>query len=143
MSGPADGQPESDAPPSGSMRLDKWLWYVRVIKSRTQAAELVATGKVRLNRVRIEKPSQPVRVGDVVTVAVGPRVRVLKVLAPGQRRGPPSEARLLYEDLTPEPSTSAAERGTTPLPGGHRDPGEGRPTKRDRRLIDRLRPTED
>lgn len=114
-----------------TQRLDKWLWYVRALKSRTMAADLVVAGKVRINRERAEKPSQTVRPGDVLTVVVGGRVRVLKVLAPGDRRGPASEARLLYEDLSPPPAPA------DPAPGV-RDTGAGRPTKRDRRAIDRL-----
>jgi ribosome-associated heat shock protein Hsp15 len=85
-----------------AQRLDKWLWFARVVKSRTLAAALVIDRKVRVNRERASKPSQMLRVGDVVTVAVHARVRVLKVLAAGARRGPPAEACLLYEDLTPQ-----------------------------------------
>lgn len=114
-----------------AQRLDKWLWYARALKSRTQAADLVLAGKVRINRERVEKPSQVVRPGDVLTAIIGGRVRVLKVLAPGDRRGPASEARLLYEDLSPPPAVSE------PAPGA-RAAGAGRPTKRDRRAIDRL-----
>lgn len=117
-------------------RLDKWLWFVRAIKSRTQAAALVTGGKVRLNSQRIDKPSQSVRPGDVVTLTVRGHVRVLKVLAPGHRRGPPIEARTLYEDLTPPPVPASAGAGPT---SGVRDAGQGRPTKRERRQLDRLR----
>ncbi len=131
---------EDDAPATGGtgQRLDKWLWFVRVIKTRTQAAGLVTDGKVRLNRVRVEKPSQIVRPGDVVTVSVRGHVRVLKMVAAGERRGPPAEARTLYEDLTPPPPPRA-EGHATAGQSGLRAPGEGRPTKRDRRLLDRLR----
>lgn len=117
---------------AGEQRLDKWLWFARVLKSRTQAAALVSDGKVRINRVRALKPSQSVRPGDVLTITVRGHVRVLKVEFPGVRRGPPPEARTLYEDLTPpSPDTrgSIAERAA----------GTGRPTKLERRLIDRLK----
>ena len=80
-----------------TQRLDKWLWFARVTKSRTLAAQLVQDGKVRVNRAKAAKPSQTVRSGDVLTIAVRGSVEVLKVLAPGVRRGPPPEARLLYE----------------------------------------------
>ena len=88
-------------------RLDKWLWFSRVLKSRTLAAQLIAEGKVRVNRIRITKPSQSVRVGDILTVAVRGRVLVLRILAAGERRGPPSEARLLYEVLSGIGDTAA------------------------------------
>lgn len=120
----------------GTQRLDKWLWFVRVIKSRTLAAGLVADGKVRVNKDKVLKPSHAVRPGDVLTVRVGERVRILKVLGPGVRRGPASEAQTLFEDLTPppQPQGSAPTGGAMP----QRQPGAGRPTKRDRRQLDRF-----
>jgi ribosome-associated heat shock protein Hsp15 len=123
---------EGDA--AATQRIDKWLWFARVVKSRTLAAELVSQGKVRINRTRAAKPSQTVRAGDVLTLALRGRIHVLKVLAPGDRRGPPPQARRLYEDLSPAITQ-------TPVPGagmGQRQPGAGRPTKRDRRFIERL-----
>jgi ribosome-associated heat shock protein Hsp15 len=83
-------------PSAPGQRLDKWLWFARVMKSRTMAAELVGSGKVRVNRVRVVKPSHMLRQGDVLTVALRGQVRVLQVLSVGTRRGPPQEARLLY-----------------------------------------------
>jgi ribosome-associated heat shock protein Hsp15 len=125
---------EDQAQPAETQRLDKWLWYARVVKSRTLAAQLVQDGKVRINRVRAAKPSQTVRPGDVLTIALRGSIEVLKVLAPGVRRGPPSEARQLYETLS-----SLGRRGALTEGGGApREPGSGRPTKRERRLTDRL-----
>jgi ribosome-associated heat shock protein Hsp15 len=126
-----------------AQRIDKWLWFARVIRTRTLAAGLVTDGRVRVNRERVLKPSQTVRPGDVITVAVGPRVRVLEVVAAGERRGPPTEAQTLFRDLS-DPPPRAEEGGPTSTapaqePPGTRSQGEGRPTKRDRRLIDRLR----
>jgi ribosome-associated heat shock protein Hsp15 len=95
----SDTETESTAP--GTQRLDKWLWFARIIKSRTLAAQLVEDGKVRVNRVRAAKPSQTVRSGDVLTIAVRGRVQLLRVLAVAERRGPPAEARLLYEVVSP------------------------------------------
>ena len=120
----------------GNQRIDKWLWFARVVKSRTLANGLVTEGKVRLNRERIDKPSTTVKAGDVITVAAHSHVRVLKVLAPGTRRGPAAEAATLFEDLTPPP---AAKNDLGPAPTGQRDAGSGRPTKRERRDTDRLR----
>jgi ribosome-associated heat shock protein Hsp15 len=116
-----------------SQRLDKWLWFARVTKSRTLAAQLVLDGKVRVNRVKAAKPSQTVRVGDVLTITVRGGIDVVKVLAPGARRGPPPEARQLYEVIT-----SPGARPAQMAAAGERVRGAGRPTKRDRRLTDRL-----
>jgi ribosome-associated heat shock protein Hsp15 len=80
-------------------RLDRWLWFARFLKSRTMAAELVGRGKVRVNRARVVKPSHMLRVGDVLTIALRGEVRVVQVLATGERRGPPDEARQLYRPL--------------------------------------------
>lgn len=121
---------------NASRRVDQWLWFARVVKSRTLAAELVTAGKVRINRDKIDKPSHALKVGDVVTVAAHSRVRVLKVLAPGQRRGPPAEAALLFQDLTPPPPPREAV--ITPAPAAAREAGSGRPTKRDRRALDKF-----
>jgi len=137
-----------------SQRLDKWLWFVRVVKTRTLAATLVSSGKVRLNRLRVAKPSQTVRVGDVVTVAVHRNVRVLRVVALGERRGPASEASTLFEELAgigtsrtaqpPSPSGSppagsAQEEPPPTDPAALRaasDDGSGRrPDKRQRRKL--------
>jgi ribosome-associated heat shock protein Hsp15 len=117
-------------------RLDKWLWFARVIKSRTLAAGLVTDGRVRINRVKASKPSQMVKPGDVLTISVGARVRILRMVAPGVRRGPAEEARGLFEDLTPPPPASDSPPLAAPE---QRQPGAGRPTKRDRRLTDRLK----
>ena len=145
MSAAAEPGDETDEPNGtpgvGSQRLDKWLWFVRVIKSRTQASGLVTDGKVRVNRQRTDKPSQLLRPGDVVTLTVRGHVRVLRMVLPGARRGPPAEARTLFEDLTPPALVPGA--GTAGSASGVRRAGQGRPTKRDRRQTDRLRNEED
>ena len=102
-------------------------------KSRTLAAQLVQDGKVRINRTKAAKPSQTVRPGDVLTIALRGNIEVLKVLAAGARRGPPAEARQLYELISAIGTGALARAGGAP-----REPGTGRPTKRDRRLTDRL-----
>ncbi len=81
--------------------LDKWLWFARVVKSRSLAARLVAEGRVRLNARRTESPAKAIGPGDVLTIALERQVRILKVVAPGARRGGFSEASLLFEELTP------------------------------------------
>lgn len=129
--------PEPDA--GGAQRLDKWLWFARVVKTRTLATSLVLDGKVRVNRVRADKPSQTVRPGDVITVTAHSRVRILKVTAAGERRGSATVAQTLYEDLTPTADTGAAGSNAAGNPvSPQRDPGSGRPTKRERRAIDQL-----
>jgi ribosome-associated heat shock protein Hsp15 len=88
-------------------RLDKWLWFARVVKTRTLATRLVSDGHVRLNSQRVDAPAKLVSPGDVVTVALERQVRVLKVLAPGIRRSCYEEAKLLFEDLTAVESAKA------------------------------------
>lgn len=115
-------------------RIDKFLWFARFFKSRTLAASIVTDGRVRINGERCEKASTIVKVGDVLTFPAGPRVRVIKVVAGGTRRGPPSEAQALYEDMTPPPEVREAE----PAAPAKRERGAGRPTKKERRAIDAL-----
>ncbi|HEY0567375.1 MAG TPA: S4 domain-containing protein [Xanthobacteraceae bacterium] len=114
-------------------RIDKWLWHARVARTRSAAAELAASRQVRVNGDRIDAASRPVRLGDVITVALDRRVRVMKVLAFAERRGGAEAAAELYEEVV----TPAAAEPVAPLPV--REPGAGRPTKRDRRALDRLR----
>ena len=80
-------------------RLDKWLWHARVVKARTSAAALVESGHVRLNGVREKSPGHAVKAGDVVTIALDSRVRLLKVTGFSERRGDANAARALYDDL--------------------------------------------
>lgn len=96
------------------LRIDKWLWHARVMKSRTLAAKLVADGHVRLNGTRTLDPAKPVKPDDVLTVALERTVRVLKVVALGMRRGPASEAQGLYEDLSPAPPAHEPGRRSPP-----------------------------
>jgi ribosome-associated heat shock protein Hsp15 len=79
-------------------RLDQWLWFARLVKSRSLAARLCTVGAVAVNGVAAQKASQAVRVGDAVVVPQGSRQRAVRVLALGARRGPAAEARSLYEE---------------------------------------------
>lgn len=119
MADPADATP--------TIRLDKWLWQARFLKSRSLAAALVASGKLRVDATPVSKPSRTVGPGAVLTFPLGDRVRVVRILACGTRRGPAPEARALYDDLSP-PAPPRAPRN----PGQ----GEGRPSGRDRRKRD-------
>lgn len=123
-------------------RVDQWLWFARVAKSRTLAQALIVRGKVRINRNRLDKPSATVKPGDVLTLTLGPTVRILEILAIGTRRGPASEAQLLYRDLAPPPSQaiSGARKPSEALAAqAVRLDGAGRPTKRERRQTDKLK----
>jgi ribosome-associated heat shock protein Hsp15 len=114
-------------------RVDKWLWHARVVRTRGAAAGLVSAGHVRINGVRVAAASHLVRLGDVVTVALDRRVRLLKATGYAARRGSADDARGLFEDLTPP---AAPTRPNPPV--GARDPGAGRPTKRERRELEAL-----
>jgi len=116
-------------------RIDKWLWHARVVRTRSAAAALAASGHVRLNGARIVAPAKPVRAGDVVTVALDARVRVLKVTGFAPRRGAAEAGRALYEDLAPAEPARILER---PVAIAARGPGAGRPTKQERRAIERF-----
>ncbi len=83
-------------------RLDKWLWCARFMRARSDCAKLVAAGSIRINRQTTEKPHARLRVGDVLTVPVRDDVRVVRVAARAVRRGPASEARALYEEISAE-----------------------------------------
>lgn len=118
------------------MRIDQWLWAVRVYKSRTLAAEAVRNGRARVNGAAV-KPAHEVRAGELVTAQLGPMMRTLRVIgAPPSRIG----ARLVPEfaaELT-APEEFAKRREPMLLPPGFRPRGAGRPTKRERREIDGL-----
>jgi ribosome-associated heat shock protein Hsp15 len=79
--------------------LDKWLWHARVVKARTSAAALIASGHVRINGVREVAPGHQVKPGDVLTIALDHGVRVLKVIGFCERRGDAQAARVLYDEL--------------------------------------------
>ena len=116
------------------VRIDKWLWAARFFKSRTLAATACHGGKVDVNE-QAARPSRSVRPGDLLKITL-PRVRrVVRVVALSDRRGSGADAALLYEDLTPPPPPLEARIPPT----AYRPPGSGRPTKRERRLTDRLR----
>ena len=113
------------------LRLDKWLWHGRFFKTRSMAAARVAAGAVQVNGVRTEKRSLMVGPEDVLTFAQGDYIRVIKVEAVGTRRGPAAEAQLLYTDLSPP-----QPRARDSVPENPAFDGKGRPSKRDRRILD-------
>ncbi|WP_439120183.1 RNA-binding S4 domain-containing protein [Marivita sp.] len=119
--------------PAQKLRIDKWLWHARFFKTRSLAAKIVSGGKLRVNGQPISKPAYMVTALDVLTFPQANDVRVIKVLAIGERRGPAPEAQLLYDDLDPpKPREAIAEQ----VP---RFEGKGRPTKKDRRALQQTR----
>ena len=122
----------------GALRLDKWLWFARFVKTRSLATKLVVDGRMRINGAPTQKAHYAVKVGDVLTFPLGPHIRDNKVLTLGSRRGPATEAQLLYEDLDP-PRPIAADQASS---FEAREPGAGRPTKRDSRRIAQLKSRE-
>ena len=90
------------------MRLDRFLWWARLAKTRTAAQAIAETGHLRLDGRAIDRAHCPVHVGSVLTFALHGRVRVIRVEALPARRGPPAEARLCYEDLAAGPLADAA-----------------------------------
>lgn len=118
---------------TAALRIDKWLWAARFFKTRSLASDACAGGKVDVNE-EAAKPAKLLRTGDLVRITLPQgRRRIVKVLVLDDRRGGAPQARLLYEDLTPPepPRTRLA-------PPPYRAPGAGRPTKRERRDLDRL-----
>lgn len=126
---------------SGTLRVDKWLWYARLFKSRTLAAGVCQSGRLRINGMIVQKAHQALRPGDVLTFAKADHIRVIRVVALGSRRGPAGEAEALYEDLDPPAQENRLSAETAP-PGIERPAGGGRPTKAERRATDRLRSRE-
>jgi ribosome-associated heat shock protein Hsp15 len=97
------------------LRLDKWLWYARFYKSRTLAAVACSSGRIRINGVPVAKSHRHLKPGDVLTFPHGSHIRIIRVLALGSRRGPASEARLLYQDLAPRGATGPTLEPLSPV----------------------------
>ncbi|ODT82348.1 MAG: RNA-binding protein [Pelagibacterium sp. SCN 64-44] len=123
-------------------RLDRFLFFSRAVKSRTLAQKLIETGAIRVNAERTDRSDHRIGAGDVLTMALHGRVLVWRILDPGTRRGPASEAQGLYEDLSP-PAPPRAERSPYDAAIAPRPAGAGRPTKKERRETDRLRDGEE
>ncbi len=98
-------------PDTGWQRLDAWLWCARFMKTRGDCADWIGAGGVRLNRQPTDKAHARLRVGDVLTLPLRGGVRVVRVIALAERRGPASEARLLYDDI---PETADLTPRTAP-----------------------------
>ena len=122
----------------GRVRLDKWLWAARFFKTRALAAEAVEGGKVQVNGDR-PKRARPLQLGDEIRIRLGPYEHIVTVRALSGRRGPASQAAGLYDE-TPA-SRTAREALAVQLKSLHSlfGPEKGRPTKKDRREIERLK----
>ena len=120
------------------VRVDKWLWAARFFKTRSIAAEAVDGGKVQVNGERA-KPAQSVKPGDAVRVRIGPYEHTVTVTGTAERRGTAAEAARLYTET--DASRAARERLHWQLTAAApaMEPEKGRPTKRDRRDLDRFR----
>ncbi|MCB2107575.1 MAG: RNA-binding S4 domain-containing protein [Rhodobacteraceae bacterium] len=121
-----------------SVRLDKWLWAARFCKSRALAQKVIDRGQVRVNGAVAKKPSASVRVGQIMTLTLGPVRRTVTVTALGFKRGSATDARTLYDEPSPPEKLKKDEAALpTYKPLLSRPKGAGRPTKRDRRAIAR------
>lgn len=123
---------------SAGVRVDKWLWAARFFKSRSIAVTAIEGGKATVNGDRV-KPSREVKPGDEVRVRLGPYEHVVTVRAVSDRRGPAAQAALLYEETAE--SRAAREKLHWQLKHAAPviDPGEGRPTKKDRRDLNKFK----
>jgi len=117
---------------SETLRIDKWLWHARFFKTRTLAAKVVSAGHVRVNTERVKKPATNIKAGDGLSFMQGRTLRIVRITALGDRRGPASEAQTLYKDLTPAPEARPAPIERVGI----------RPTKKDRRALDAIRHTD-
>ena len=122
-----------------SLRLDKWLWYARFFKTRALATKAISGGRFRLDGEVMSKPHRAAQPGQVLTFMKADRVRVIRIVALGSRRGPATEAVNLYEDLSPEVPRPDAGAKSSGLVFESRERGAGRPTKRDRRATQNLK----
>lgn len=104
------------APPAApSRRLDQWLWFARLVKSRSRGARLCAAGAVAVNTVAAKKGNHTIRIGDTIAVPQGAFRRTVRVMGLGARRGPPAEAQLLYQETAIPVRLSELPQKWTPL----------------------------
>lgn len=120
-----------------SIRIDKWLWAVRVYKTRGLASEACKTGKIKVNDQEV-KPSRDIKPGDIVTIHMGVMTKSLRVVALLKNRVGAKLVAEYAEDLTPEEEYDKARTVQT-MNHERWDRGVGRPTKRNRRMIDKLK----
>ena len=118
-----------------TLRLDIYLYYIRIFKSRSIATKFVLTNRLRISGQVTQKPHKMITVGDVLTITINDNIKILKVLDIPSRRGPYSESLNFYEDITPIENIQKKESIKLDMKFVER---VGRPTKRERRQTDRL-----
>ena len=118
-----------------TLRLDTYLYYIRIFKSRSIATKFVLTNRLRISGQVTQKPHRMISVGDVLTITINDNIKILKVLEIPNRRGPYTESLNFYEDITPIQNIKKKEDENRNVKFMKR---VGRPTKRERRLTDRL-----
>ena len=118
-----------------TLRLDTYLYYIRIFKSRSIATKFVLTNRLRISGQVTQKPHKMISIGDVLTMTIKDNIKILKVLDIPNRRGPYSEALNFYEDITPIENFQREVDQNSNIKFMDR---VGRPTKRERRLTDRL-----
>ena len=123
---------------SDEVRIDKWLWAARFFKTRSAAAQAVAGGRVKLNDVRV-KPAKVLRIGDRLGIQIGPYAGSITVCALSDRRGPATSARELYREDADSVERRAAAVATRPTRVDPWPEQGGRPVKKQRRVLQRLR----
>ena len=136
----ADAQGKGGTPPAPQgtkMRVDKWLWHARFFKTRGLATKLVTAGHMRVNGDKIAKASHGITTGDVLTFPQAKQVRLIRIIALSTRRGPAPESQALYEDL--DPPAKQTDNVPQSQASAPKTVGKGRPTKKDRRILDQTR----
>ena len=118
-----------------TLRLDIYLYYIRIFKSRSLATKFILTNRLRISGQVTQKPHKMISIGDILTITINDNIKVLKVLDIPNRRGPYSESLDFYEDITPIESIRKKESLKPDIKFVER---VGRPTKRERRQTDRL-----
>ena len=118
-----------------TLRLDIYLYYIRIFKSRSLATKFILTNRLRISGQVTQKPHKMISVGDVLTMTINDNIKILKVLDIPSRRGPYPESLNFYEDITPIEIISKKESSNIDIKFVER---VGRPTKRERRQTDRL-----
>ena len=118
-----------------TLRLDVYLYYIRIFKSRSIATKFVLNNRLRISDQVTQKPHKMISIGDVLTMTINDNIKILKVLDIPKRRGPYSESLNFYEDITPTEIIPKKQSRKNDIKFEER---VGRPTKRERRQIDRL-----
>ncbi len=122
------------------LRIDKWLWAARFFKTRALAAQAVAGGKVKVNGERV-KAARAIRLGDALSIHIGPYEHVVRVLALSARRGPAPQAALLYAESAPSKVARQEIAARLSAAARYATPAEGRPSKKERRQVIQLKKT--